>query len=325
MQQPDWPVWRCPEHLEVLDVRPDRLECPKSHHFDIVRNIPRFVSGSTYADHFGAQWNRFRRTQLDSHTGLPITRDRLRRCFGEELWKTLAGKQVLECGCGAGRFTEVLVDQGAKVTSIDLSGAVDANADQFPPGDFHRIAQADIGQLPFAPQSFDIVLCLGVVQHTPESEKTIADLYSQVAPGGSLIIDHYVLTLSWYLKTAPLFRAFMTRMDPAAALGLSESLVNTLLPLHRLVRNVPLVRSVVHRLSPVMSYYTVYPELSDDLQREWAMLDTHDTLTDRFKHSREPQQIGRAFQSLGMEGIWCERGGNGIEARGQRPELRDRA
>jgi 2-polyprenyl-3-methyl-5-hydroxy-6-metoxy-1,4-benzoquinol methylase len=322
MPQVDWPAWHCPQHLEVLEIQADRVECSKSHHFDIVRGVPRFVSGSTYADHFGAQWNKFRRTQLDSYTGLPITRERLRRCFGEDLWRNLAGKQILECGCGAGRFTEILIERGAKVTSIDLSAAVDANADQFPPGEFHRIAQADIGRLPFAPQSFDVVLCLGVIQHTPDSEGTIRELYNQVAPKGSLIIDHYALTLSWYLKTAPLFRAFMTRMEPRAALEFTESLVNLLLPLHKRVKNVPGIRSIVHRLSPVMSYYTLYPELSDELQREWALLDTHDSLTDRFKHSLNLEQIRKIFQSLGMEDIWCAQGGNGVEARGRRPEGR---
>ena len=300
-------------------MRAGRLECSQGHGYDIVREIPRFVAGSTYADHFGAQWNRFRRTQLDSYSGHPITRDRLRRCFGEPLWNSLAGKQVLECGCGAGRFTEVMLESGARVTSIDLSAAVDANGDQFPPGPEHRIAQADIGKLPFAPRSFDVVLCIGVVQHTPDSEKTIADLYNMVAPGGTLIIDHYVLTLSWYLKTAPLFRAWMTRMEPAAALELCETLVNRLLPLHKAVAKLPVARSLVHRISPVMSYYAVYPELNDELQREWAMLDTHDTLTDRFKHSRTESQIRQAMTALGMEEIWCAPGGNGIEARGRRP------
>jgi 2-polyprenyl-3-methyl-5-hydroxy-6-metoxy-1,4-benzoquinol methylase len=44
---------------------------------------------------------------------------------GEKLWAELAGKQVLECGCGAGRFTEILLAEGAQVTFIDLSEAVD--------------------------------------------------------------------------------------------------------------------------------------------------------------------------------------------------------
>jgi hypothetical protein len=110
----------------------------------------------------------------------------------------------------------------------------------------------------------------------------------------------------------------MIHMNPAAALRLTEVLVQRLLPLHKMVRNVPGIRSIVHRISPVMSYYSVYPELSDELQREWALLDTHDTLTDRFKHSRDRAQINGILRSLGMEDIWCAQGGNGVEARGRR-------
>ena len=314
-----WPAWQCPEHQDLLEETPTALLCSHAHKFPIVNGVPRFVSGSNYADHFGAQWNRFRRTQLDSHTGVPITRERLRRCLGEELWNTLSGKVVLECGCGAGRFTEVLLDLGARVTSIDLSSAVDANADQFPPGATHRIAQADIGKLPFQARSFDVVICLGVIQHTPNPEFTIQKLYDQVAPGGVLVIDHYALTLSWYTKTAPLFRIFMKRMKPEPALRFTEFLVDTCLPVQKAVRNVAGVRSVVHRLLPVMSYYSMYPQLSERDQREWALLDTHDSLTDEFKHSRNKQKITEILTSLGARDISCEYGGIGVEARARKP------
>ena len=107
------------------------------------------------------------------YTGTTISRDRARRCIGEKLWGELDKKQVLECGCGAGRFTETLLAKRAFVTSIDLSEAVDANQENFPQSQTHRIAQADILQLPFAPRQFDLVFCLGVIQHTPNPEKTI--------------------------------------------------------------------------------------------------------------------------------------------------------
>lgn len=81
------------------------------------------------------------------------------RCIVEELWKTLAGKHVLEAGCGAGRFTEVLLAQGALVTSVDLSSAVESNAHNFPISVRHRVAQADILALPFSPCQFDVVFC----------------------------------------------------------------------------------------------------------------------------------------------------------------------
>lgn len=314
-----WPEWFCPEHQLPLADAGTQLACPEGHRFDLVNGIPRFVSGSTYADHFGAQWNRYRLTQLDSYTGNPITRERIRRCLGDQLWTTLAGRQVLECGCGAGRFTEVLLGAGADVTSIDLSTAVDANAVNFPVGETHRIAQADIMKLPFPPQSFEVVLCLGVVQHTPDPEATIARLYEYVAPGGTLVIDHYTYELGRLTKTAPLFRQWLKRMPPQKSIRITERLVDIFLPWHKQVAHNRLGRAIVHRISPVLSFYALYPELDDQLQREWALLDTHDSLTDWFKHLRTRGQIRRTLEAMGLESVWCEYGGNGVEARGRRP------
>src|SRR5438128_3324791 len=105
MSLPSWPEWCCPVDRKPLKQHSDALTCHDGDHFLIRNNIPRFFSGNTYTDSFGAQWKRYRLTQLDSYTGTSITMDRVRNCLGEDLWQTLSGKQVLECGCGAGRFT----------------------------------------------------------------------------------------------------------------------------------------------------------------------------------------------------------------------------
>lgn len=311
--------WLCPEHRTPLVEREGTLKCESAHNYTIRDGIPRFVPESNYSDHFGTQWNHYRHTQLDSHTGSSITKDRLRRCLGEELWANLAGKVVLECGCGAGRFTEILLTEGASVVSVDLSSAVEANAANFPVTQNHIVAQADINSLPLAYQEFDIVLCLGVVQHTPSPEKTIKSLYSHVAPGGALVIDHYTGRMAWYSKSAWLFRAVLKRLPDDRAMRATNKLVDLFLPIHQKVRTSRLGRSVVHRISPILSYYTVFPQLNDNLQREWSLLDTHDSLTDWYKHWRTRDQIYQAIDRLGMVNIWCEYGGNGVEARAYRP------
>src|SRR5687768_13118023 len=117
------PAWYCPAHQKPLQTERDAMLCPEGDVFPMRNGIPRFVGKSNYADSFGAQWKKYRLTQLDSYVGFPITHDRARRCIGGELWAQLRGKDVLECGCGAGRFTEVLLLQGAHVTSVDLSEA----------------------------------------------------------------------------------------------------------------------------------------------------------------------------------------------------------
>ena len=152
---------RCIDHQQPLIEAGSELTCPNGCTVPIINGIPRFVSSGNYASAFGRQWNKFRKTQLDSHTGTTISRDRLQRCLGGSL-DVIKGKSVLEVGCGAGRFTEVMLDAGAHVFCCDLSSAVEANyenchqlsADYF-------VCQADALKLPVAPASFDFVVCLG--------------------------------------------------------------------------------------------------------------------------------------------------------------------
>jgi 2-polyprenyl-3-methyl-5-hydroxy-6-metoxy-1,4-benzoquinol methylase len=281
--------------------------------------IPRFVpQRGNYADAFGIQWKTFSKTQLDSYTGTTISLDRARRCVGEENWSRLHDSHVLEAGCGAGRFTEVLLNAGARVTSIDLSQAVEANQDNFPQDDRHRVAQADLLQPPFAPGQFDVVFCLGVVQHTPDPDKAIAKLYEQVCPGGLLVIDHYCFQLSRLLKTTPFVRAVLKRLSPETGLRWTDRLCRAFLPLHERFRNNRLAWQLLVRLSPVLTYYHSLP-LSDQLQWEWAYLDTHDALTAYYHHYRSPSQLRRALEKLGAEDVWAVLGGNGAEARCRRP------
>ena len=126
----------------------------------------------SYVDAFGLQWNKFRETQLDSFTGTTISRDRLLRQLGGS-FDIIKGKRVLEVGCGAGRFTEVLLQEGAHVYAVDLSSAVEANylnCNKYP--NYH-VERADVTHLPFKPETFDVVICIGVIQHTPSPELTI--------------------------------------------------------------------------------------------------------------------------------------------------------
>jgi hypothetical protein len=47
----------------------------------------------------------------------------------------------------------------------------------------------------------------------------------------------------------------------------------------------------------------------------WNELDTHDSLTDWYKHYRSIDQIHTLLQNLGFTDIICSYGGNGVEAR----------
>jgi SAM-dependent methyltransferase len=314
----------CPDDHRPLELRGERLVCGGGHEWPVRSGIGRLVPGETnYADAFGLQWAVYRRTQLDSHTGTTISADRVRRCLGPDVIDRLRFGEtadVLEVGCGAGRFTEVLLGfPKARVTSVDYSSAVEANAANCPQDDRHRVVQADLRRLPFEPMRFDVVLCLGVVQHTPDPEESIARLYEQVKPGGWLVIDHYTYNLGLFTKPGWLLRPILKRLPPGRGLAWTDRLVGLCFPVHRALRRPRLLQKAVAALSPVYTYFHVFPELDDRQQREWALLDTHDALTDWYKHLRSPRQIERALTGLGAEAVRCARGGNGVEARCRRP------
>ena len=296
------------------------LKCAFGCTVPVVGGIPRFVPSDDYAAAFGWQWTHFQKSQLDSHTGTTISRDRLTRCLGGDL-SVVRGKSVLEAGCGAGRFTEILLSAGARVFAADLSVAVEANYANCGESSEYFVCQADIRRLPVVPASFDVVMCLGVVQHTPEPEATIAALASYLKPGGLLAIDHYS---DHYPVTAPrrVLRELLLRMPPERARRIALGTARALVPVHRALwqrrRGFGRLRKYLGRVSPLVDYYDAYPELGTQLLSEWAVLDTHDTLTDQYKHLRKPNEIRETLEDLGLADIEVERGGNGVEARARR-------
>jgi SAM-dependent methyltransferase len=264
----------------------------------------------------------------------------------------LKGKQVLEAGCGAGRFTEILLQSGADVQATDLSIAVEANYDNFNQYKNYTVCQSSILEPPYAPEQFDFVICVGVIQATPDPEETIMVLASLVKPGGQLVIDIYSYD---YPATASrrFLRQLLLNKPGWLTLNVCRMLVALLWPLHRGLRGLcrwtnlhlkppqllkrsgrmetfwleniqDLARcsklyAAWVRLSPLVDYQDSYPQLGNRLLRAWAILDMHDTVTDVYKHFRSQEEIVNHLESLGLEIIEAGYGGNGVEARAFKP------
>ena len=67
--------------------------------------------------------------------------------------------------------------------------------------------------------------------------------------------------------------------------------------------------------SPILDYHTLYKDLNSNLQYKWSKLDTHDTLTDVYKHLRSIDEIKETLQKLEMDIVFVKKGGNGIIAK----------
>ena len=121
-------------------------------------------------------------------------------------------------------------------------------------------------------------------------------------------------------------RSLLLRLPRSTAKTLSLGLARSLLPLHKLSWNQKhgrwRLRRQLQKFSPLVDYYEVYPELGEKLLAEWALLDTHDTITDYYKHLRTTEEIEACLRSCGLVEVEVSYGGNGVEARARMPAAR---
>ncbi len=140
-----------------------------------------------YTSNFGKQWKEYNSVQIDSINNFQISKNFLEKIIFSEI-KTLKGKNILEIGCGAGRFTEYLAPISNKCVSVDLSSAI-----------FYNVAiansnlilvKADFLKL-ISKNKFDVVICRGVLQHTPDPYKSILKLFEFISSNGYVYFDIY--------------------------------------------------------------------------------------------------------------------------------------
>lgn len=298
---------RCPGCRGPLSGAAGELTCHGcGSRFPVWKGIPRFVS-SDETDPFGHQWTRFPRTQLDSHSGHPISRDRFLSYSG---WRPeeLHGKTVLDAGCGAGRFAEVALSFGARVVAVDRSLAVEACRENLSDQASLDVVQADLFALPFAPGSFDFVYCFGVLQHTPDPRRAFLALPPLLAPGGRLVVDVYPRLWRNFLWPKYWLRPVTSRLPPSVLHELVRLAFPLLYPLSLTLGRVPGLGRLLRYLVPVANYEGVYPLDSTQL-REWARLDTLDMLGPRYDKPQTAAALRSWFEEAGLVDVSVFRSG----------------
>ncbi len=114
----------------------------------------------------------------------------------------LAGKRVLDVGCGGGILSESMAALGAEVTGIDLSekplGV--ARLHLYETGlkvDYRQIAAEDLAAAD--PASFDVVTCLEMLEHVPDPASTVRACAALVKPGGTVFFSTINRNVKAYL------------------------------------------------------------------------------------------------------------------------------
>ncbi|MBT9498302.1 bifunctional 2-polyprenyl-6-hydroxyphenol methylase/3-demethylubiquinol 3-O-methyltransferase UbiG [Zoogloea oleivorans] len=114
----------------------------------------------------------------------------------------LAGKKVVDIGCGGGILAESMAACGALVTGVDLSEKAlgVARLHLYESGqtvDYRLISAEDISRE--APGSFDVVTCMEMLEHVPDPASTIRACAALVKPGGYVFFSTLNRNIKSYL------------------------------------------------------------------------------------------------------------------------------
>jgi SAM-dependent methyltransferase/GT2 family glycosyltransferase/uncharacterized protein YbaR (Trm112 family) len=176
---------------------------------------------------------------------------------------SLAGKLVLDVGAGSGRHSAQAASFGARVIAVDLGRSIDVARRNLPQ---HVLTvQADAERLPFAAESFDFVMSIGVLHHLPDTQQALRKLVPLLSLGGHLhVYLYWVPEYRWHRQVLRLVTAAreMTVRLPYRLLHrlcypLAGALWITVVLPQRLMRAHPITRRLANGLP--LKTYADYP------------------------------------------------------------------
>ena len=271
-----------------------------------IRNgIPRFTPNVSYSSgNFSRLREQHAKLQFDSVNGTGDRRTTLlsRTGWPEEYFK---GKTVLECGCGAGPDTEILLSLGARVISVDLAG-VDVAKLNIGDNPNHCLIQASILDLPLREKSFDIVFCHRVLQHTPNPEATLRHILRFVRPDGAAFVHSYAKTIYQMLRWKYALRPLTKRMDSERLYRLIEWYSRPAFKVTRFLNSFYLGKVFTWVAIPFLNYRHVpqFKDRDDKWIIELAVHDTFDALSppyDRPLSAKTMRNIGAEYLDRPIE------------------------
>jgi arsenite methyltransferase len=130
---------------------------------------------------------------------------------------------VLEAGTGTGVDTDLLARNFDGVLfGVDISSAIDLAYERLRHRERIVLLQADIGQLPFRPDFFDVVSCDQVLHHTPDPPAYYKRLVRVLRPGGRMLL--YVYRIKGPLRefADDHLRGILTQVPPEKCWDFSE-------------------------------------------------------------------------------------------------------
>jgi SAM-dependent methyltransferase len=306
----------CPETGESLTLHAEQtrasgmvwtgtLRTASGREYPIVRGVPRFVSREQYASSFGFEWTRWPRIQFESeNVGRPMEGHTTRmweRITGAGL-NDIAGKTIVDFGCGPGRFLDVVRRKGGLAVVIDLSAAVDAARRNFRDDADVLIVQGDLLKPPFKNGVFDGGFSIGVLHHTPAPETGFQALSRAVREDGWVACCVYPVNDFYDFKSVARLRRVHLALKPIVgyrfALAYSYFAAQVLAPLMRFAKQNGLRKAATWVERNVL----VSLWLKDV---RWRLLDVFDAITPAIASTHTEEEVRGWFERASCSSIAC--------------------
>lgn len=194
------PYSRAPLILDTVErttskgeIESGTLRAPEGRRYSIVNGVPHVYGEYRSADEkstvqaFGDEWARY--DDFDGYMGSP----ELFAEFSGLAPEQLAGRRVLEVGCGGGRWLRVMASWGAsEVVGLDFSSAVEQASRLTADCRNVHVVRGSAIEMPLAPV-FDVVVSIGVIHHLDDPILGLKGIHRAVR-------EHHLVAIWVYAK-----------------------------------------------------------------------------------------------------------------------------
>lgn len=287
--------------------------------FPILGGIPRFVRGirdPETAESFGFEWMHvevtdveedvvtfFRKTGFDEriYVGLPVkevTYPTLRDIRWRLDGSSLAGKLVLDAGCGMGRYLQVAKEYGCEIVGFDFSRSVERASRLLAGHDMVHVVQGDIFHPPFRAGVFDVIYSIGCLHHTPDPPAAFRSLVPLCRRGAWFSI--HVYPPSFWLDP---IRGSITKLLRRVTVRLPHSVLLWLCGRVALPLGLLQMRLAAHPVAKFLGAPFFLMTIPRHRKRGVMIGDTFDTYSVRYIWTYRPEDVMQWFERAGFEDV----------------------